>query len=229
MKVITIGDLHGSPAWEKIDPEAWDRVVFIGDYVDSGDYSSAEIIRNLKQVIGLKVRYPDKVVLLFGNHDLAYFYGGHERHYCSGFRKSMLAELFSLFTANRKLFDAAFQLGSHLWTHAGVVQRWYDNYILDQVLKEDVNLAATLNRLFQSYYEPLYHASLIRGGLYEDGGIFWAHSNETREDPLRGYHQVVGHTRTNNGITNILHSAAGTSVTYVDCLQTDVQFHHIEI
>jgi predicted MPP superfamily phosphohydrolase len=228
-KIITIGDLHGSPVWKQILPEEWDRMVFIGDYVDSGDYSADEILVNLQEIIDLKKKYPEKVILLMGNHDLAYFYGGHERHYCSGFKRSMLSQLFTIFTSNREIFQAAFQVRDHLWTHAGVVQRWYDTYIHDQVLPADENLACTLNRLFRSYYLPLYHASALRGGLYEDGGIFWAHRDETSDDPLRGYHQVVGHTRTRSGIRVTGDPLRDTSVMYVDCLETSVEFYKLSI
>jgi predicted MPP superfamily phosphohydrolase len=129
MHLITIGDLHGSPAWKKINPDLWDRMIFIGDYVDSGEFDRVEIISNLHEIIELKKSFPEKVVLLWGNHDLAYFYGGHERHYCSGFKQSMLPKLFSVYTRNRMLFLASFQVSNYLWTHAGVIQQWYDNYI----------------------------------------------------------------------------------------------------
>lgn len=227
--IITIGDLHGSPVWKQVRPEEWDRVVFIGDYVDSGDFTAQEIIVNLEEIIELKKQQPERIVLLMGNHDLAYFYGGHERHYCSGYRMSMLSRLFSIFTSNRTLFQAAFQVGNHLWTHAGVVQRWYDTYIREQVLPGDNDLAATLNRLFRDYYQPLFHASVIRGGLHEDGGIFWAHNAETSDDPLRGYHQIVGHTRTRSGIRVTGNPLNNTSVTYVDCLETSEEFYKLSL
>jgi hypothetical protein len=225
--IITIGDLHGSPVWKQVRSEEWDRVVFIGDYVDSGDFTPREIIVNLEEIIDLKKQQPDRIVLLMGNHDLAYYYGGHERHYCSGFRMSMLSQLFSIFTSNHGLFQAAFQVGNHLWTHAGVVQRWYDTYIQEQVLSTDENLAYTLNRLFREYYQPLFHASAIRGGLYQDGGIFWAHSVETSDDPLKGYHQIVGHTKTRAGIIVTGNPLKDTSVTYTDCLDTSVEFYQL--
>jgi predicted MPP superfamily phosphohydrolase len=165
MNLITIGDLHGSRVWKQIDPGQWDKMIFIGDYVDSAEYDPAEILDNLREIIGLKKAFPDKVVLLWGNHDLAYFYGGHERHYSSGFRQAMLSDLFNIFTANRALFQASYQVENYLWTHAGVVQRWFDTYIKDQVIASDSNLSATLNRLFDDYYEPLFHVSVIRGGF----------------------------------------------------------------
>ena len=229
MNIITIGDLHGSAAWKEIDPGEWDQMVFIGDYVDSPDYSDEDIRQNLEDVIALKKTHPEKVVLLWGNHDLSYLYGGHPRHYASGFRKQMLPFFFTIFTANRGLFRAAFGSGRHLWTHAGVVQRYYERHIKDHVIPGDPDLAGTLNRLFDAYYEPLFHAGMLRGGLHEDGGIFWADLRETNADPLRGYHQVAGHTKTRGGIRVADHYGDDTSVTYVDCLVTSAAFFKLEV
>lgn len=229
MKIITIGDLHGSPIWKTIQPEEWDHMVFIGDYVDSADYSEEEIIRNLNEIIELKKRFPEKVILIWGNHDLSYFYGGHDRHYCSGFRKNMLPALFSIFTSNRKLFQPAWQVGNYLWTHAGVVHQWFSDFIKQQIIPSDSNLACTFNRLFNEYYPPLFHVGVIRGGFDQDGGIFWAHNAETMDDPLAGFHQIVGHTKTRTGILVSNHYGNDTSITYVDCLDTSVEFHKLEL
>ncbi|MCX6273369.1 MAG: metallophosphoesterase [Bacteroidetes bacterium] len=229
MNIITIGDLHGSDAWKEAALRNWDMLVFIGDYVDSYFLLDEPILRNLKEVVELKKLFPDQVILLWGNHDLAYFYGGHERHYSSGFWKVMLPEYYNIFTSNRKFFQAAFQRKNHLWTHAGVVGEWYDRYIRDKVETSDVDLADTLNRLFSEYYEPLYHAGPIRGGMYDHGGIFWAHASEVLQDPLPGYHQIIGHTKTNNGIIRHLTQRPDTKITRVDCLDTEVTFYELEL
>jgi predicted MPP superfamily phosphohydrolase len=229
MHLLTIGDLHGSPAWKRINPEKYDRVIFMGDYVDSEDQDDETVYANLKAVIKRKEMFAGKVTLLWGNHDLAYFYGGHERHYCSGFRPGMLSRLFAFYTHYRALFQAAYQAGNNLWTHAGVTQKYYNNCIEPEILPEDENLAATLNRLFDQYYEPLYYAGTARGGLHEHGGIFWADARETVEDPLIGYHQVVGHTKTRKGIVRADHYGNDTSVTFVDCLASSPEFLKLEI
>ena len=216
MKIIIIGDLHGSSVWKTINPKEWDRVIFIGDYVDSPDYNDDEIIYNLQEIIDLKKQMPEKIILLWGNHDLSYFYGGHERHYASGFRKKVLPIYFSMYTANRQLFQAAFGINNYLWTHAGVVQKWFSDYIVDQIQSSDQDLAYTLNRLFDAYYQPLFHIGKLRNGQHEEGGIFWAHKYETEDDPLMGYHQIVGHTKTRSGVLVSNHYGTNTSVTWVD-------------
>jgi len=229
MKIITIGDLHGSPVWKQIHTEEWDKMVFIGDYVDSFDFSDEEIMQNLMEILDLKQSFPEKVTLLWGNHDLAYYYGGHPRHYCSGFRMSMKLELYRVFTEKAHLFSAAFQVDKYLWTHAGVSENWHENNIRDEIHQEDINLAETLNRLFRKYYEPLFQVSWLRGGMHEYGGIFWAHSSETRENPLPGFHQVAGHTKTHSGVLVADHYGNNTSITYVDCLDSSDEFYKLDI
>jgi 3',5'-cyclic AMP phosphodiesterase CpdA len=229
MKIITIGDLHGSQAWKQIIPEEWDRMVFTGDYVDSFYHTDEQILLNFQQVILLKKKHPEKVILLLGNHDVAYYFNGLSLHGCSGFRRRMLSKLFGIFYAEKENFQAAFQVGSHLWTHAGIVQRWYDQWIKNQILPTDENLACTLNRLFLAYYLPLFHVSEERGGYDDDGGIFWAHLSETRDNPLRKYHQIIGHTKTGAGILTGKVKDGDTSVTCVDCLESREEFYKLDL
>ena len=54
MKTITIGDIHGSTLWKNINPEEWDRIIFLGDYVDNWTYTDAHILKNLKEIIAFK-------------------------------------------------------------------------------------------------------------------------------------------------------------------------------
>jgi hypothetical protein len=229
MKIITIGDLHGSQAWKQVNPDQWDRIVFSGDYVDSFNHTDEQILLNFQQVIPLKKKHPEKVILLLGNHDVAYYFNGLSRHGCSGFRRRMLPILFNTFQTEKENFQIAFQVENYLWTHAGVVQRWYDQFIKNQILPGDENLAFTLNRLFLSYYLPLFHVSELRGGYDNDGGIFWAHLTETRDDPLHGYHQIVGHTKTGEGILTGKIKEGDTSVTFVDCLESRVEFYELNL
>ena len=229
MKIITIGDLHGSPVWKSIQPGDWDQMVFIGDYVDSADYTDKAIRQNLKEIIDLKKMYPKKIILLWGNHDLSYLYRGHEPHNTSGFRKKVLPVYFSLYTANRNSCQAAFGINKYLWTHAGVVQKWFNDYIAGEVMPSDQGLADTFNRLFDAYYQPLFHIGKLRNGQHEEGGIFWAHKYETEDDPLMGYHQIVGHTRTRTGVRVSNHYGADTSLTWVDCLETETEFLKLDL
>jgi hypothetical protein len=227
MKIITVGDLHGSPAWKQIHADSWDLIIFMGDYVDSFDYSDDQILKNLLDVIAFREMNGVKVILLLGNHDLVYYFGGARIHLCSGFRPKMLSKLQNIFSSKKDLFLAAFQFENYLWTHAGLVKRWYDHHILSQMLPADENLAHALNRLFSDYYLPLFHVSSYRGGNNKDGGIFWADISETTVDPLPGYHQIIGHTRVPRCIHLPVRRMEGTSVTYVDTLESGIEFYKL--
>ena len=72
MKTLTVGDLHGKDVWKEIDTIRYDKIIFVGDYVDCFTTSNVEIKHNLEQIIRYKKDNMDKVVLLLGNHDVQY-------------------------------------------------------------------------------------------------------------------------------------------------------------
>lgn len=229
MKVITVGDLHGSPAWKEISPQEWDKIIFLGDYVDSFDYKDDDIAENLQAVIGLKEKFPEKVILLWGNHDLGYLYHERPGHSCSGFRRTMAKQLNEVFTGSRELFLPAWQVDNYLWTHAGITNGWFKAFLEKELKPSDENLAATLNRLFDAYFMPLFHVSRIRGGIHPLAGIFWADSMELLHDPLPQFHQIAGHTKTRNGVLSIFSGDRNTSVTLADCLETKTEFYKLDL
>ena len=71
MRTIAIGDVHGQLAalnelFVQIEQTGWDRLVFLGDYIDRGPDSKGTIdfIRSLQGAHG-----SDKVVAIKGNHE----------------------------------------------------------------------------------------------------------------------------------------------------------------
>jgi len=156
-KTLTVGDIHGRICWKEIDPGNYDYIVFVGDYLDSFDVKNYDMFINLVDIIDFKKKYPDKVILLWGNHDLYYYFGGMRRHWCSGGRPEMIYDCGDLLRTNRRLFQAAFQIENYIWTHAGIHLGWYNKYIKNQIEPDDFNLADTLNRLFEMNYDPLFN------------------------------------------------------------------------
>jgi hypothetical protein len=54
MKHIVIGDIHGRDNWRHINIKLFDKIIFLGDYVDSKILSDLIIYENLKDIITLK-------------------------------------------------------------------------------------------------------------------------------------------------------------------------------
>jgi len=119
MKHLVIGDLHGKDVWEEVDISSYDKIVFVGDYVDHWTLPDRFIYQNLQNVIELKRENFEKVELLLGNHDVQYL---HYPHYlCSGFRPTMQRSLSFLFNENRDLFKVAYQRENFIISHAGIL------------------------------------------------------------------------------------------------------------
>lgn len=244
MKIITIGDIHGKTLWkEAIDYNNIDssdtKYIFIGDYVDSFNETDQEIIDNLREIIALKRSYPDHIKLLWGNHDYQYLYLRDQtmqrKVRCSGFRESYAETIFQLFIHNKDIFNAAYQHKNYLWTHAGISDFAYRMYFQTKLPKNKLEWADELNRLFVIRDDSLWHISRARGGTSHISSIFWADISETMGNPVKGLHQIVGHTRVEKIYTEVPQIAytddpePNTSITYVDCLDNTVDFYELNI
>lgn len=228
MKHIAIGDIHGRDSWQRVNTKLYEKVVFLGDYVDSYDLFDLAILENLKKIIALKKRQPEKVELLLGNHDAHYLH--YPRFECSGFRPTMQRDLTTLFCKNADLFQIAYQKDNYLFTHAGVTNNWHNEIkrlpVFQQICEQEETLAGQLNRLEKTTYRAsLYDVGIERGGNGY-GGPLWADLKETFTGMLHGYNQVVGHTRVEELRTI---SYVDRSMTYADVLTVKEQFYEIEI
>lgn len=221
LRTISIGDLHGHNCWKQINPEKYDKIVFLADYLDSFTHSNTEILHNLKEIIEFKRKYQEKVELLIGNHDGSYFYFPHCT--CEGFRPEARPAIQILFNDNKDLFQVAYQYENYLWTHAGVSNKWLSEFMpLSEergIWNDDVPLADILNMANQtSLQEKLFQKSGKRmqyGDTDLVGGIMWADRSETRRDYLKGFHQICGHTSIRK---NVRRGNDKSSITYIDSL-----------
>ncbi len=237
MKIVAIGDIHGKSVWMQAinENKDVDQYIFLGDYVDSRSMaiSDAAIFENLLTIIKVKKLLGERLILLLGNHDLQYIY--YPEYPCSGFRPASQPMLTRLFHDNEHLFQVAYQHKNYLFTHAGVSNKWFAAHkkSLQKIgLAQDLsNIGGVLNQVNQSKKRDILHeVSDLRGGWSEAGGITWADMQETMPDPLPGFHQVVGHSRVKE-IIKADHSKQipGTSITYIDCLDSMTAFYRVEI
>lgn len=245
MRIVSFGDIHGRDAWksalsywrpdeEETCIDLYDYIIFIGDYVDSFVVPDNIILNNLMEIIELKKKYPEKVILLWGNHEIQYLFGT-KRHGCSGYRTSMWSSLNVLFKENRNLFQFAFQIDNYIWTHAGISNEWFDlniiqkkyivrdnEYVTYLPIDKNDEIVDILNFCFEAGHQHIFDCSPnINGGYDKTSGPLWAAKMETYKSPLIGYHQIVGHTH----VVEIKHydnySDKNTSITYIDCLSIE--------
>jgi predicted MPP superfamily phosphohydrolase len=202
MKTIILGDTHGRSNWKLAihQEEPIDRVIFIGDYFDSFEFSGVEQIDNFKQIIQYKENNPQvEVVLLIGNHDHHYFpeigYTG-----TSGYQSKIAPSINQVIDENRHHLQMAYGFDKYLFTHAGV-----SPVFMDQVFGENdwaiENIIVDLNEMFR--YKPK---------VFEFNG-FDAYGDNTTQTPIwirprslmssnkkhkkslrKDYIQIVGHT-----------------------------------
>jgi predicted MPP superfamily phosphohydrolase len=200
-KTLVLGDTHGRSNWKlAIHQEQPDRVIFIGDYFDSFEFSGVEQIDNFKQIIQYKENNPQvEVVLLIGNHDHHYFpeigYTG-----TSGYQSKIAPSITQVIDENRHHLQMAYGFENYLFTHAGV-----SPVFMDQVFGADdwsiENVVVDLNEMFR--YKPK---------AFEFNG-FDAYGDNTTQTPIwirprslmqvnkkhtkslkKDYIQIVGHT-----------------------------------
>lgn len=228
MKILAIGDLHGKNVWKLIaDPEKFDKIVFVGDYMDSWDKADEEMTTNLLDLIEFKKANMDKVVLLLGNHDIPYMYSYHQFP-CSGHRYKMYPLWNQIFNDNQKLFQIAYQYKNYLFTHAGVTRKWYEAFkgLLNTMPSE--SLADQLNMLqYTAENKALHLVGHLRNGRSKYGGVTWADQTELINWPLAGYHQIVGHNITFPPLHyRFMDEEAheDCSITFIDCLDKAKQF-----
>jgi predicted MPP superfamily phosphohydrolase len=223
LRTLSIGDIHGLNVWKKAvfgeiyNIDDFDKVIFVGDYVDSFNITPIEQIHNLRQIIELKKKYPEKVVLLIGNHCIQYMF--FPKYRCSGFQAANYMDYYKLYNDNRELFQLSYQIQNTLWSHAGIHKGWYNQNIKKIHDKSENTISEIINRDFWMQKPWIYQVGFIRGGASSVGGPLWLDRRMLWKKPLVGYHQIVGHTRISGGGIKDYQLGSETRVTCIDVLE----------
>lgn len=100
-RILFVGDTHGDlestiPIVRRFIREKYDGIIFLGDYVDRG----LKQIENINYLLALKLIYPERVIILRGNHEtpLANRYYGFLSEVLNAFSSefyTLYAKLFS--------------------------------------------------------------------------------------------------------------------------------------
>lgn len=129
-KILAVGDLH-TKSWiiyeiaELI--ELYDKVVFVGDFVDNWNTSPMKSIGTWKTLHMLMQSHPDKVHAVIGNHDYSYIHPE-----IAGRSSGWNAVTFTLLNSpeNKYLKDwlltlpVTLKLDGVTFSHAGVTEQW---------------------------------------------------------------------------------------------------------
>ena len=201
MSILVIPDVHGRIFWkdavEKHTNDC-DKIVFLGDYLDSYPWefiTRKMAIENFKEIIKYKKDNQEKVVLLLGNHDLAYY--DRNFPYKVRYDSSNAYKIKQNFGRNRSLFQLAYEadLDKHyLFTHAGVLKSWYERHkeLIGDLTVENLNRLKT----FPGGIRTLCDVSRIRGGFGRVGSMVWSDIDEKSElEDFDGIYQIFGHSQ----------------------------------
>ncbi len=203
MKTIILGDIHGRTIWKDIiNQESFDRLIFIGDYIDTYESISGEQqLANLLDIIQYKKDNSDKVILLLGNHDYHYLPNINEQY--SGYQEWQKWNFEKVLKDNLNLFQMCYQIPNTniICSHAGISKTWcYNNNINKEFLDNDngESIIKSINDLF--IYKPLsfrFTGFDMYGDSIESSPI-WIREKSLSKDKLSGFTQIVGHTTKHN-------------------------------
>ena len=201
MNILVIPDVHGRPFWKDAvekHSEDCEKIVFLGDYLDPYPWewiTRKMTIENFKEIIKYKKDNQEKVVLLLGNHDLAYY--DRNFPYRVRYDSSNAYKIKQNFGKNRSLFQLAYEadLDKHyLFTHAGVLKSWYERHkeLIGDLTVENLNRLKT----FPGGIRALCDVSRLRGGFGRVGSMVWSDIEEKSEiEDFDGIYQVFGHSQ----------------------------------
>jgi len=213
---IVVGDLHGKLdlAKDVLFNFQDDRIVFVGDYLDSFEYPDNHHIDLLELLLDANDDSSLDVVTLMGNHELSYLIPSMR---CSGYRQTIQdyidAKPWMVREMVTKLKTYTYENG-WLITHAGVSADW---------LPVNPKLLPTCLDVPPCSHE-LYQIGRGRGGPFAVGGPFWCDYRKEFK-PIPGVKQIFGHTRAAGkyGITTV------DQENYcVDCLDYHSEFLRIK-
>ena len=128
LRILVFGDIHGRNVWKDVidreDIDNLDLIIFLGDYFSSREDIPVDLQEeNFRHIVEFKNMYPNKVVLLRGNHDMEackyYWAECYPSHH-----SKWVYENKEWFLENTQW---VLQIDDVVFSHAGITKRWYED------------------------------------------------------------------------------------------------------
>lgn len=198
MNVLFIGDIHNHTYIfndiKRLDNiYNFDRIIFIGDYIDNWNTDNHDSLKVLETILNLKKSNFNKYTLCLGNHELSYL--GYP---CSGHKFNLDFIVSLKLKDNIDCFDLYTSIilnnVEYVCTHAGINNKYIKN-VLQGDWKKELNLI-NQNKLSNLYLTTM--CSSLRGGHNEFSSFLWCDKREheyfnKKETPIIP-NQIIGHT-----------------------------------
>lgn len=236
LRLRIYGDIHCKPRIIKDAREHlkdYDKIVFLGDYVDDWTATPEQSYQTLKELVDLKLENPDKVILCIGNHCLSECFAGEFK--CSGFNDlthSLVKDLYKTRgEGNEPIFQVAYAKGGVLFSHAGITNNfWKDTQLLiknhypdlQDLLEMDCDLAIKISNILNyaflkglenpedKLFLTLSQAGASRGGWGTPSPV-WADKTDLEANSVPNLTQVIGHTPVKTVTEHIVKNGDGSS------------------
>lgn len=187
MKILVVGDVHATTYWKEAFKKVneYDHIVQLGDWFDSfhNDWKKLHQIDNFKEAIDFKKKYPEKIHILLGNHDLNNYVMGD---ICSGHQKLFEENIKYEIEEKMEYVDVAIELDGYVFSHAGFTKCWMEHNNLKTI--DEVN-----NLLHKGKYDIFHFNGIDPYGDDMSQSPLWVRPSSLLYD-MYFDKQIVGHT-----------------------------------
>ncbi|MBO5004272.1 MAG: metallophosphoesterase [Clostridia bacterium] len=203
MKRLILGDIHGhwKTAYDIYNKENPDIVIFLGDYVDGYACRSVDDVKEcLESLLELRENHirehgKDSCIMLIGNHDYHYVEPGEQYSgYSHAIQRHCGSILQKMFDDNIVQYVYVDRINKSIYSHAGISQTWYDEYVDGNCELEEINEKVQSNAYWFTFRNGDWHGDSIYSSP------IWIRPFSLGKDQLKidneEWRQVVGHTTT---------------------------------
>ena len=224
-KILVTGDVHGREFWKEIivnENGEFDKFIFLGDYFDSREGIQEHVQwQNFEDILELKEKHPEKVTLLFGNHDYHYLPSTHDRYSLFNYQLSRRIDNQLIRLIQNRTLELIHIDGKYLFSHAGVSQKFLERNRLtldnlnDKFRSDPGVLNFGNNMMYSSYGDDITQSPI------------WIRPESLLRSKLEDYIHVIGHTQVTDITSNegiILTDVLGTKKQYLKLEETDGEY-----